>query len=290
MHLRTAAILVPILVQAQMASIIQGPADSGRRNEQQDEELLCSEDNSAISFLLGSFISIDIISCASIRSSPFLKLDHNLLLERGSIHLEDLIGCQNWVIILISEISLLDTWKKEAEKTQKLSIGELAKRGRQIEQRLREKLADIENTPSIRASSGNLSEMLSASTCTEITKIFALSAITYLHVVISGAHPELPEIIESVSKTIIALQHLSDPKLLRNLIWPFCISGCLALEEQYATFRDFISAARVTQSTFGTCFEAFKIIEECWEMRKACLYNCDWVSAMNKRGHYVLLC
>ena len=131
--------------------------------------------------------------------------------------------------------------------------------------------------------------MLSTFTCTEITKIFALSAMTYLHVVVSGAHPELPEIMASISKTVAAFQRLTDKKMLRNLVWPFCISGCLAREEQHGIFRDLISAAEITQSTIGTCLEAFKIMEECWEARKTCSCNYDWVSVMNKRGQYVLL-
>ena len=87
--------------------------------------------------------------------------------------------------------------------------------------------------------------------------------MTYLYVVISGAYPELPEVRESVSKTIDAFQSLADPTLLPYLVWPFCISECLALNGQYTIFRDLVSIAGVTQSTIGTCFEAFKIMEEC---------------------------
>jgi hypothetical protein len=271
MHLLAASTLVPALAQAQMASITPG---SDRGNERQ-KRILHSEDDAAISFLLGSFISFDIISCASTRSSSFLELDHKLTLERAGIRLETLMGCRNWAMILIFEISLLDDWKKEAEKAHKLSIIELAKRGGQIEERLREKLADIDDTPPTGTSLGNTYGMFSASTHTEITKIFALSAMIYLHVVMSGAHPELPEIKESVSNTIVAFQSLTDTKLLRNLVWLFCISGCLALEGQQGFFRDLISAAEITQSTVGTCLEAFKIIEGCWETRKTCSCSCD---------------
>jgi hypothetical protein len=192
-------------------------------------------------------------------------------------------------MILIFEISLLDTWKKEEENAHKLSIAELAKRGSQIEERLRGELANIENTLTKGASSRNTSEVLLTVPSTEITKIYALSAMTYLHVVISGAHPELPEIIESVSKTIAGFQSLIDAKLLCNLVWPFCITGCLAREEQHAFFRDLSSAAEITGPTVGTSLEAFQIMEECWKARKTYSFSCDWVSIMNTRGHRVLL-
>jgi hypothetical protein len=274
MHLAAASTLIPTLVH--MVSISPSSTSSGHENRRQDD--------SAIRFLLGSFILIDIISCATMRSSHILELDHKIMLERVGIRLENLIGCRNWVITFIFEISLLDQWKREAEKVYKLSIVELAKRGRQIEERLQVKLAGIENE-----ASSNTSGISLESTYTEITKIFALSALTYLHVVISGTYPELPEIIESVSKTIGAFQDLTDPKLLRYLAWPFCITGCLALDSQHAIFRNIFSAAEVTKSTVGTYFEAFKIIEACWEIRKTCPYDCDWVSVMRKWGYYVLL-
>ena len=289
MHLGAAATLVPALVNARMVLITTDSASSGHGNKSQDEIILHPEDDSAIRFLLGSFISLDIISCASTRSSPFLELDHKHTLERAGICLEDFTGCRNWAMLFIFEISLLDKWKKEAEKNHKLSIVELTKRGAQIEHRLRERLADIEDEASTGGCSRNTSGMLSASTHIEVTKIFALSALTFLHVVLSGAYPELPEVMESVSKTIDAFQRLKDPKLLRNLVWPFCITGCLALEGQHAIFRELVSAADVTQSTVGAFFEAFKIMEECWEIRETCSCNCDWVSVMNKRGHHVLL-
>jgi C6 transcription factor Pro1 len=179
MHLGAATTLVPALVQVRMVSITPGSISSGHENGRQDERILHSEDDSAIKFLLGSFISIDIIPCASTSLSPFLQLDHKLMLERADIYLENLTGCSNWAIIFIFEITLLDKWKKESEEAHKLSIVELAKRGGQIEERLQERLADIEKKSSIRASSGDTFGTLPATTYTEITKIFALSAMTY---------------------------------------------------------------------------------------------------------------
>ena len=289
MHLSAASTLVPALANIRMGSITPGSTISDHGNRQQGERILHSENASAIRLLLGSFLSFDIIACASTRSDHLLQLDHKFLLENTEINLESITGCRNWVMVLIFEISLLDRWKKEAEKAQKLSIVELTKRGSQIEERLRKRLADTENKPSIGSSTDNNSGILLASPYNEVTKIFAFAAMTYLHVVISGAFPELPEIIESVSKTIDAFHRLTDKKLLRSLVWPFCISGCLSLDGQHAIFRELVSAAEITQSTTGTCLEALKIMEACWDTRKISPCNCDWASVMNKWGYYVLL-
>jgi hypothetical protein len=190
---------------------------------------------------------------------------------------------------LIFEIVLLDNWRKEAEKTHKLSMIDLVKRGTKIRDCLQEKIRDLESLYSLGLNTLERSGSTLSTCLTEITYIFALSALTYLYVVISGANPELPEIAESVSKTITAFQSLTDLRLLRNLIWPFCVSGCLAQEGQRGLFRDLVSNAIINVSTIRTFLQAFKIVEECWQIGKACSYNCDWASIMNTQGYNVLL-
>lgn len=247
------------------------------------------EGDCAINVILGSFISFDIISSASTRSTPLLNINHLQVLEYLDISLESLIGCRNSVMALILEISLLEIWKKEAQRAHRLSIADLAKRGSQIQERLRQEIASIEDISSAGPSLCNPSGIIPAPTHPEISKVFALSALTYLHVVISGAYPELAEIAESVSETIVAFKSLKDPRLLRRVVWPFCISGCLALEKQHDFFRDLVSRAEITQWTPGTCFEALQIMGECWKARTTSSESCDWVTAMKRRGSYVLL-
>lgn len=70
----------------------------------------------AINFLLGSFLSFDIISCASVRSKPVLEVDHLFLLENAHIQIHNHVGCENWAMIQLFKVSQLDVWKKDAEK------------------------------------------------------------------------------------------------------------------------------------------------------------------------------
>ncbi|THC93891.1 hypothetical protein EYZ11_006643 [Aspergillus tanneri] len=285
--LRAAAGLIPELVQARMS--LAG-ADANYANDQQYRRTLSPEDDCATNVLLGSFISFDIISSASTRRTPFLDIDHGQALSNLGISLESITGCRNAIMALIYEISALDRWKEESQAAHRLSIIDLAERGRQIEERLRQELADMDDMPLTGPSLWNHSGIQTAPSNHEISKLFALSAVIYLHVVISGAHPELPEIAEAVSQTVVVFKGLRDRRLLQSiLVWPFCISGCLAVGEQQSFFRDLFSAAGIKESTIGTCFEAFQIMEECWEARKTRSYNCDWVSIMKQRGYYVLL-
>ena len=247
--------------------------------------------DTSISFLLGFFIYMHIVTSASTRSSQLLIPDHKVLLETGEIKLANLIGCSNWAMIFIFEISSLDKWKKEEEDAHRLSVIELTKRGRQIEERLLSRLASLDHDLSPRAlpPTAAVVEPHLRPGClkTEITRIFALSAVTYLHVVISGAYPANPDIKRSVSQTLDALRSLPDPKWLQHVVWPYCISGCLAADEQQQrVFRELVSVPRVTH---GTCLEALSVMEECWLLRRKEGACHDWASVMKRRGQYVLL-
>lgn len=263
--------------------------DQDLKGNEHKREAPSAKDNQASNFLLGSFVALDIISCASTRSQPFLDLDHQSILQALDVDSRGFLGCDMTVMILISEISQLDNWRRKVSECQKLSIVELAKRGSQIEKRIREKLAEFEDTSSSRKSPNSHSGSLLMQAYTDINRIYALAAIVYLHVVISGAHPELPEVKEGVSRTLAALKSLADKELLVHAVWAFCISGCLAVEHQQASFRELLSAAMITKSTVGTFAEAFHIMETCWDMRRNGSCSCDWLSAMDKLRRHVLL-
>lgn len=238
---------------------------------------------------VGSLIFLDIIASASKRSVPFINIDHRRMLHDFGINLESLFGCSNQIALLILDIICLDSWKRESEKSRRLSLVELVKRGATIEEHLRSHIDNVEVGISRTSDATKTVRIDTFTPQTEATRIFALAAQTYLHVVISGAHWELREIRDSVTKTIDAFKSISDPKSLRNLVWPFCITGCLATTAQQPFFRELISAAGITSSTLGTCWQAFKAMEECWEFRESTSYNCDWAFVFNKQNCHVLL-
>ncbi|KAE9379910.1 hypothetical protein N431DRAFT_521727 [Stipitochalara longipes BDJ] len=297
-HISAAATFLPALLHVQTLSVTSASPISDYETDCLDRKSLRSDSDTAVSFLLGSFVSFDIIAAASSRSYPILQVDHRRVLEQLGIDLKYLTACENWVMILIFEISRLDDWKSKAEKAHNLSIVELAKRGGEIREYLqrrladidlRRRLADIDNVPSTKPSPSDVSKFRSRRNHLETTKIFALSAMTYLNVVLSGANPNLPEIAESVSDTIAAFKAMNDPDMFRNIVWPFCITGCLASEEQQDFFRSLWCTANAKGQDLGTCVKAFEIIKECWRLRKAGSRLCDWASVIETSGCSILL-
>ena len=244
-------------------------------------------DDTEIQVVIGSFIWFDIMASASTRSIPTLKLDHQKILRSLQIDLRFLFGCSQRVSGLILDIVHLDDWKQEAQKSSHLSMVELVKRGAKIEENICQHIDDLTSPTRNFLTDG--SSAISEAQTAEVTRIFALSAQTYLHVVISGAHPELPEIAKSVSKTAEALKSLSNPRLLRNVIWPLCVTGCLATESQQSIIREVVSKAGITSSTLGSGWQALQIIEKLWETRKNSSCDYDWVYFMKMRSYDILL-
>jgi len=231
----------------------------------------------AIPFMLSIYLWFDTISAASRGCRPLFN--HHLLISSGQIHPENAMGCETWALLLISEVSELQSWKEDLKKRHELDVVQLISKGASIERQLRERLdrvCDGELTPS---------SNLTSSSTSKITKIFALSALTFLHVVILGAFPKLKQIMASVSRTIVALQSLGDHRLLRVLGWSICITGCMALDEQQAGILDLVSRL---DDDWNRPNLIGKILEECWS-RRASGEVCEWTCVMRERGFPALI-
>jgi hypothetical protein len=231
-------------------------------------------DGPAIRFLLSAFVWLDSIASASTCSRPILPLDHQRLLEENEVDMVSVTGCRNWAMAAVVKVCKLDNWKKTLEGENRLSTRKLVDEATAIEQSIRDQAAQmlgndvfyVSRHPSLSSSqaSADYIEKL-------ITTIFALSSLTYLHVVVSGGCPELPEIKESVSKTIEALRQIPEPHLLNRVIWPFCVAGCLAVESQYDFFTDMGDGILSRRH-----IKAISIIQSCWELRQTQAAPCKW--------------
>ena len=243
-------------------------------------------DEIAADFLIGTILWYDIIATASTRSAPFLRDNVQYI---DNIELEKIMGCESWVMMLISQISSLDNWKCEMQKNGRLSLVELSNRGSEIAKLLKYGLASqIIWAPSPASSKCPVQYF------PLITRIFALSALTYLRVVVSGARPELTEIKDGVLTTLTTLKSLSAPHLLQNLVWPFCVTGCMASRNYEPLLNDLAVAAGEDAVCPGNYWKALQVIRECWRLREESKGDddgkgVDWVSAMHSLGLQVLL-
>jgi C6 transcription factor Pro1 len=243
----------------------------------------------ALDFFASALVWFDILSSATTGSKPeypdvFSSLLH---IEDGRIQLCKLMGCKNWAMVVIMDIATLAEWKSLGQRRGNLSLRELARRAASIEERL--KAGIVENLkrpldPQIDPCGVRSLESQ------YVTHVFACAAQTYLHVVLSGAYPEISEIKESVTATIKAFRSLPDVRWVRHLVWPFCIAGCMAAEEYEDDFRHIASTANMDGEVFGNFDKASAIMEECWRGRRRQKSSpwC-WTTAMASLGLKVLL-
>jgi hypothetical protein len=252
-------------------------------------------DDIACDFFVGTFIWFDIISCASNNSSPYLPASYKYL-ESHNIQLHKVMGCENMVMILIAQISELSTWKTSQQGAERLSTEELISRGAEIERKLHCALEDINrrtNSPDVysEASPGQKIGIPPSNLNLLITRIFAFSALTYLYCTISSANPSVPKLHSSVTSSIEVFKELKDASMLRNLVLPFCITGCMASKEQEDFFRErmlWLGKEEGFSGFSGNLRKGWDVIRECWRLR-AEGEEVNWVRAMESLGFQVLL-
>ncbi|KAJ8065026.1 hypothetical protein OCU04_007327 [Sclerotinia nivalis] len=99
---------------------------------------LSLEEDLALEFFATALVWFDGLSSVTTgMTSEYSNIYSSILrMENGRIQLCKLMGCQNWVMVIIMEIALLADWKNEGESYGNLSQSQLAKRVAPIEEQL----------------------------------------------------------------------------------------------------------------------------------------------------------
>ena len=224
-----------------------------------------------ITFFTAVIIWYDIMSCASTGLKPFTDFD--VIHKRGCppLQFDKLMGCETWVMRLIWDIASLRRLKKQS--------------GNQNSWDLMQKAADIET----RLEKGL--DGLGSSLTQVMTRIYAGAALVYLQTTISGPYAEDPKVQLGVSRTMAALDAL-DRDLVRHLLWPVCIAGCMATTDHETYWRDLVSGVVGEAWSIGYPGKVLRVMEECWKLRKSqpgIIVAADWLTAMGRVGMKVLL-
>lgn len=100
MHLQVATSLIPVLQTGDMARAYPH---------------LSPVYKSALYFFSGVIAWYDILSCATTRVKPSTSCNC-LGLGQGYINLDKLMGCENWTMLIISDIAMLNQSKETSHK------------------------------------------------------------------------------------------------------------------------------------------------------------------------------
>ncbi|KAI1270801.1 fungal-specific transcription factor domain-containing protein [Xylaria sp. FL0933] len=234
-----------------------------------------SAEQAAFRFSSSLLIFDDIVASTVLQERPRLYEYYHGLLEdahgtRPVIDLEDVVGCQNWVLVQIAEIAVLDAWKQRCKSSGTLDMLELVRRATAIKDSLETHLAMLEGyTASNYDEDNGVLDVLTAKSTTAnqkplVTLAWAHAALIYLSVVVSGWQPASVEIRFHVRRLIeVPVREISPPALLRTMVWPLCVAGCLAEPELATQFSGIIEALR-PRSVFGTLQKALEVMENVW--------------------------
>lgn len=241
-----------------------------------DEDSLSFEYVGALQFLTNILAMYGIFSCISLGPAGATFAEYRYLLDQeGMIQMDQIIGCKNWVLLAILEVGELDKWKREEMEHHRLSLKELGNRSMAIE-------GLIET--GLRESSGSALVDL-------VTSIYATSALTYMHTVVSGLNPNLREVQDSVSATIVLLKQLPDVRIAKNLVWSLVVTGCMASRSQEDYFRGLIAVAGTSVRGLRNCWGLPSIWDRAWKMRDmiTATSHLVWEDIINGQGPATLL-
>ena len=191
-------------------------------------------------------------------------------------------GSQPWVFHYIAETTLLRLWKKDKLASQSLNVTEMARKAAAMEGALQEQQRRI--CVGLEGQ-GNKDVLL-------VTNVYAAAAQVYLHMVVSGAYPQVSDIQNAVEGTINALKRLSHAMLMRRLAWPICVAASLA-ETRHEAFFDYLEkGAQGDQDGCTSVLRALAVARECRRLRSESSSKhaaFDWMDAIDSLGHEWIL-
>ncbi|KAI0438316.1 fungal-specific transcription factor domain-containing protein [Xylaria telfairii] len=262
---------------------------------------LPSAEQAAFRFSSALLFFDDIVASTILQEQPRLYGLHQSLLEdlHGNgpvIDLEAIIGCQNWALVQIAEIAVLDAWKQRCKSRGTLNVMELVRRATPIKTSLETHLARVNSGAATPSNEGNgIFDVFTTNDITAgqkplITRAWAHAALIYLSVVVSGWQPASPEILNHATCIIRVLVHeLTPPALLRTIVWPLSVAGCLADPELASQLWSILEGLQ-PRSVFGTITKALEVMRSVWYSGNAeDLANRDLASCFRNMHDLVLL-
>ncbi|KAM0264926.1 hypothetical protein ACHAQJ_000442 [Trichoderma viride] len=213
----------------------------------------------------------ELLSTASTGIPP--RLPYRQWLDSEEILMADFVGCQNWVMRVIGDLSMIQTGADcLGLEERRQSLLKLEKRLHDGMERLRMETQD----PPVSH---------------YISRVFAAGALVLLYVILSSTHPSEARIYTAVASVIDELQQAPSGVSLRGVVWSICIAGSMAQPDQQAFFEHLMTRIlnKVTKD-FGNCGSVQRILRQCWTKRhEDPTSEWTWRDAMEEIGDFPLL-
>ena len=243
-----------------------------------------TSDQAGFRFFTALLIVDDIVASTALNVPPRLRRHHQALLTnigaldaRPAIDLQDFVGCQNWVLLQVANVSTLAAEKHTSKQTGTLDMTKLVDDAKGIKDALVDGLSHL-TTPTSETKKSNILDLFAsryqANTLPAdsilVTRVWAHATLAYLSVVVSGWQPAHPEIRENVSRVLelITQAQTQTQTIFRSMFWPFCVAGCLAEPRQRESVREMVEKLE-PRRLFGTVGQALEMMEVVWRQHDA---------------------
>lgn len=230
----------------------------------------------SMQFIIKASMWLDVLASVTLIRRPMFEvlrllndLSGTALVDgRPELSMMSVMGCETRNVIALAEVADLACWKEDLGRTGSLSVPELVRRGQRIETML--KTTNNDNPRPADTGGPRLRRLTS--------DVFRASTLVYLHSVISGDHPQCPEIMDNVAETVKCLRRAEDVStashVVHSMIFNICVCGCLTDVPQ---FRDYFLQLLQEQQmeTAGNCALACDLIRRVWTSREGGM-PVDW--------------
>ncbi|PFH52943.1 hypothetical protein AMATHDRAFT_55813 [Amanita thiersii Skay4041] len=245
-------------------------------------------------------LSLDIFTSFSASYPPkFLGLMKELLgkdvwsfRNKDSSHkiqMEAFAGLTNEILLGIAEINALSHWKLLEKNKGSLSYRELVRRGDSIEQLLRENFEPSISRDQVQEHTKVIESVIGAGEEAKrlVIDIFREGALLYLHTVVNGFNPGVPEIMSSVDTILRLFYSLQPSELDRLLVFPTCLAACMTDD---STHREYLkNRLQARSSVIGNLVQIGTVMELVWRRRDANGGAIDLRDAIKETGLALLL-
>lgn len=228
---------------------------------------------------------IDILGATMLGRAPvFADTYREKHLSFSSSGLRDMMGCEDRVMYLISEIACLEALKNQGMLNDMDLCTHVSSLAHQID--MTESTGDEIQPPIIQ--SGNVDPR---ALTTQMTAAFRYAARIYLCTLVPGFDREAPQIVQLLEKLTTCLEGIpaGTEGFDRSLVWVLLIGGSVAGPRR--RFRELLRDRCVKlgdDSLFGSFGRMELVLQEVWRRREAGI-EVGWRDVMQSEGWEYLL-
>ncbi|KAJ4249743.1 hypothetical protein NW762_012084 [Fusarium torreyae] len=232
----------------------------------------------AFVFSVGLMMFDDIVAAASSYQEPQLFQYHQHLLggDDPALELEVIVGVKSCILTLLGQVASLNARKKKDQAAGNLDGLELAQRASTIMESL---TANLEQSHASSSPTSNpqpeereyLEELrrpyYSRSTAQDtrlVSQVWTHAIMVYLITVVSGWQPANAILRHHVDQIVQILQGQISLPLMRTMVWPLCVAGCLADPPQRRLLLGVLSTLQ-PMTLFPNVHKAVRIMKWAWQ-------------------------